>query len=164
MKVLLIGYGNPGRQDDGLGPAFAAAIEKLALPNVTVDSNYQLTVEDAEALTHHDAVVFADASVEGDGPFALSRLVPKRQVSFSSHSVAPDALLGLAESLFGSATPGYLLAIRGQGFDMFTEQMTDEAKANLEAAIEFLVPVLKSGQLAAAAGENEKNQTKPGAR
>jgi hydrogenase maturation protease len=28
-RVLVIGYGNPGRQDDGLGPAAAAEIEKL---------------------------------------------------------------------------------------------------------------------------------------
>ena len=48
-KVLLIGYGNPGRLDDGLGPALAAAVEKLAIPGVTVDADYQLNVEDAAA-------------------------------------------------------------------------------------------------------------------
>ena len=51
--ILLIGFGNPGRLDDGLGPALADAIEKLALPGVTVESNYQLTVEDAAEIAKH---------------------------------------------------------------------------------------------------------------
>jgi hydrogenase maturation protease len=29
-RVLVLGYGNPGRQDDGLGPAAVAEIEKMA--------------------------------------------------------------------------------------------------------------------------------------
>ncbi len=31
-RILLIGYGNPGRGDDGLGPLLAARIEALAIP------------------------------------------------------------------------------------------------------------------------------------
>ena len=46
-RILVIGYGNPGRLDDGLGPAVASAMEEFNLPGVSVDSNYQLTVEDA---------------------------------------------------------------------------------------------------------------------
>ena len=68
-KVLVIGYGNPGRLDDGLGPALAAAIESAAPAGVTVDADYQLTVEDAAAVAEHDVVVFADAAVDGPEPF-----------------------------------------------------------------------------------------------
>ena len=35
--MLLIGYGNAGRGDDGLGPAFAERIEAAGLPGVDVD-------------------------------------------------------------------------------------------------------------------------------
>ena len=63
-KVLLYGFGNPARGDDGLGPALAAAIEELAIPNITVDANYQLTVEDAADIAGYDAVVFADAATQ----------------------------------------------------------------------------------------------------
>ncbi|MDP8223765.1 MAG: hydrogenase maturation protease [Candidatus Lernaella stagnicola] len=161
-KILLIGYGNPVREDDGLGPALAADIEKRALPGVTVESNYQLSVEDAEALTHADAVIFADAAVEGPEPYCFRRIQPKEDLSFSTHSVTPDSLLGLARSLFDSQTPGYMLGIRGYSFAMFTEQMTDQAAANLRAAIEFLVPVLVSGQLDAQVGEETDGNTKHG--
>ena len=43
-RILVIGYGNPGRRDDGLGPALAARLEALALPGVTVESDFQLAI------------------------------------------------------------------------------------------------------------------------
>ena len=46
-RILLIGYGNPARVDDGLGPALAKAIEQLGLADITVETGYQLQVEDA---------------------------------------------------------------------------------------------------------------------
>ena len=82
-KVLLIGYGNPGRLDDGLGPALATAIEKLGIEGVTVDAAYQLSVEDAAAAAEHDIVVFADADVSGPEPFRFHRIEPAPALSFS---------------------------------------------------------------------------------
>ncbi|MBV8574206.1 MAG: hypothetical protein JOZ58_04080, partial [Acetobacteraceae bacterium] len=35
-RVLVLGYGNPGRQDDGLGPAAVAEIDRRAFPGVLV--------------------------------------------------------------------------------------------------------------------------------
>ena len=46
-RILLLGYGNPGRCDDGLGPAFAARIEARGLPGLDVFTDYQLTVDHA---------------------------------------------------------------------------------------------------------------------
>ena len=142
-KILLIGYGNPGRLDDGLGPALAAAVEKLNIPGITVEANYQLNVEDAAAMAQHDFVVFADADVTGPEPFSFRRIQPKREISFSSHSVEPEALFGLAQQLFGAKTEGYVLAIRGYCFDDFGESLSDRARANLAAAVEFITPVLR---------------------
>ena len=143
-KFLLIGYGNPGRLDDGLGPALAEAIESLDLPGVTVDSDYQLTVEDAAVVAEHDIVIFADASVDGDEPFFFKPIQPKATLSFSSHSVEPDALMALAIDLFQAKTKGYALGIRGYEFDEFEESLTPQAKENLQKAIQFIMPVLKN--------------------
>jgi hydrogenase maturation protease len=142
-RVLLIGYGNPGRQDDGLGPALARAVETLGLPGVTVDADYQLTVEDAEAAARHDVVVFADAARKGPEPFSFRRIEPRTQVSFSTHSVAPEAVLGLAGELFAARTEAYLLGIRGYDFDVLEEALSPRAVENLAAAIGFLEPVLR---------------------
>ncbi|MHC4675441.1 MAG: hydrogenase maturation protease, partial [Planctomycetota bacterium] len=68
-KILIIGYGNPGRLDDGLGPALANAVDKMNLPGVTAEADYQLAVEDAAALAQHDIVIFADADTCGNEPF-----------------------------------------------------------------------------------------------
>jgi hydrogenase maturation protease len=143
-KVLLIGYGNPAREDDGLGPAAAQAIEKLNIDGVSVDSNYQLTVEDAASAARHDVVVFVDAAVRGENPVMFYELEPKRSESFTSHSVAPETILGLTHDLFNAETRGFMLGIRGYSFDMFKEEMTTEASKNLEAAIKFITPLLQT--------------------
>lgn len=138
MRVLLLCWGNPARQDDGLGPAVAAAVEAWDLPGITVSCDYQLQVEDAAAIREHGAVIFVDAAVEGTGPFHFTRLEPREQASFSSHSLRPEALLGLCGRCFGREVPGWLLAVRGQAFAPFVESLSDAASANLAQALAFL--------------------------
>ncbi len=142
-RFLVIGYGNPGRLDDGLGPALAEAIEALALPAVTVEADYQLRVEDAALIAEHDVVVFADASVDGEAPFYVERLEASATMSFSTHSLQPKALLGLARDLFQSRTSAYLLGIRGYTFNAFGERLEAQAKENLSAATAYLTEVLR---------------------
>ncbi len=144
--MLLIGFGNPGRLDDGLGPALAAAVEALAIPGVTVDSDYQLTVEHAELAARHAAVIFADAAAAGPTPFAFERVEPSAgEVEFSSHSVSPAGVLALARDLFDAQPEGWLLAIRGEAFDDFEERLSDAARRNLAAALAFVETWLRAG-------------------
>ncbi|MCD4831173.1 MAG: hydrogenase maturation protease [Anaerohalosphaeraceae bacterium] len=137
-KILLLGYGNPGRLDDGLGPELAERIEKKNLPNVTVDADYQLMVEDAAVIAENDIVIFADAAVDGDGPFYFKPVIGKNEMSFSSHSAEPEQLVALAEKLFGAKTKCYILGIRGYEFNEFGQRLCDRAKTNLEKADEFI--------------------------
>ena len=141
--MLLIGYGNPGRLDDGLGPAFVAALETMGMPGVVTDSDYQLTVEDAAAVAEHDVVVFVDAACVGPEPFSFGKLAPGDSSSFSTHSVRADGVLALAEELFSARTAGYLLGIRGYEFNEFGERFSEGAQANLAAALAFFEPVLR---------------------
>jgi len=136
--VLLIGYGNPGRLDDGLGPALAAAASGMKLPGLTVDSDYQLTVEDAEAAARHDVVIFADAADAGPEPFVFRELTKTEDCSFSTHSVKPEEVLGLARRLFKARTRAYVLAIRGYEFNEFDERLSEGARENLAKAQRFL--------------------------
>jgi hydrogenase maturation protease len=153
LKILVLGFGNPGRLDDGLGPALAARLEALGLPGVTVDSDYQLTVEDAAQVAAHDVVIFVDAHVSCAPPFVFLRLQPRPSASFSSHSVRPDAVLGLAHTLFGGHTEGYVLGIRGHAFNEFGEHLSPEARANLDAACDFLVASLTTHEFLVTADE-----------
>lgn len=155
--VLLIGYGNPGRLDDGLGPEFAAALEKMALPGVTVDSDYQLTVEDAAAVAEHEFVIFVDAAVNGREPFSFAKVIPKPALGFSSHSMQPDTLVALAEELFGVSPKAYTLGIRGYEFNEFSENISVAAQENLASALQFMAGLLKTKRFAEAAREMEKS-------
>jgi hydrogenase maturation protease len=144
-KVLVIGYGNPGRFDDGLGPAFAEALEQRALAGVTVEADYQLTIEDARTVADHDVVVFVDASLADAEPFTFRRIKPKAASTFTSHVVEPEAVLALAEEVFGARPAAYVLAIRGYAFEEFGETISEPAQANMAAALEFLVRVIDEG-------------------
>ena len=148
-SVLLIGFGNPGRLDDGLGPALAEAVEelgseRLGLGRLEAVTCYQLAVEHAEEAARFDAVVFADADMVGPEPFDFQPLRPKLEAAFTTHDVAPATVLGLAHRVFGAETAGYMLSIRGYQFDDFGECLSPEAKANLAEAVEFCKSQLAS--------------------
>ena len=136
-RILFLGYGNPGRLDDGLGPAFAEALEELGLEGVSSEADYQLTVEDAAGLRDYQSVVFVDASTAGEEPFEFLPIAEQPAISFSTHSIKPQGVLALARELFGIAPRAYLLSIRGYDFNEFGEKLSEKAKANLGAALHY---------------------------
>ncbi len=150
-RILLIGYGNPGRLDDGLGPAIAACIEAISIPGVSVESDYQLSVEHAHDLTAYDVVVFADADMVINEPFYFRRLIPSVSSGLGSHEVTPGEVVSLALTLFGATTQAYLLGIRGYEFNDFGERLSDMARTNLAAAVDFLTSVIQKGNFDEAA-------------
>ena len=146
VKILVIGYGNPGRLDDGLGPAFAQAIEARDLPGVMVQNDYQLNVEAAADLAGCDVVLFADADVAANEPFRFERIHPDDdKLSFSTHHVSPQAVLKMAHEMFDALPKAYVVGIRGYEFNEFDERLSDKAAANLDAAVAFVADALRSG-------------------
>lgn len=144
--LLVIGYGNPGRLDDGLGPALAERLAALDLPDVNVETTCQLNVEDAAAAADHDRVIFVDASLRAAPPFTLRPVVPDTGTpEFTTHSLKPEQVIGLAYRVFGARTRAFLLEIRGSEFDDFGERLSPDASANLEAALTFLAGALRPG-------------------
>jgi len=137
--LLLIGYGNPGRGDDGLGPALVARLESLGLTGLETMSDYQLTVDMAHDVASFEAVVFADAAMSGPDPFSFSPVAPGAPLSFTSHSQRPEGVLYLAETLFGGRAQGHLLGIRGYHFGEFSEALSPEATRNLDATVDFVI-------------------------
>ncbi len=145
-RVLVLGYGNPGRLDDGLGPAVAEAVDGWRLDGVTASADYQLTVEDGYAAAGHEVVIFADAAAQGPAPYAWTRVRPEGASSFTTHSVTPQAVLGVASACFGAQPRAYVLAVRGYAFDAFGERLSPGARRNLAAAVAFLAEVLRTGR------------------
>ena len=153
-KILIIGYGNPGRLDDGLGPAFAEAVQKYNINGVSVDSDYQLTVEDAVDIAQHDIVLFADADVKGPEPFYLKKVKPATVVSLSSHSIKPNSLIGLVKESFNREVKAYVLGIRGYEFNEFEEKLSEKATQNLHEALIFIKPLLENSNFHEIRAEN----------
>ena len=144
-KVLFLGYGNPGRLDDGLGPALAARVEALSLKGMTVEADYQLAVENAFDVSRHDIVIFADAAVRGKAPFFFKEIHPRSPLGLGSHSVSPEAVLFFAERLFHSRARAYVLGIRGYEFNGYNERLSARAEKNLEEAFQFVARLVQSG-------------------
>lgn len=148
-RTLVLGWGNPGRLDDGLGPALARRVESHHLPGVVVGTGYQLQVEDAADLRDFDRVIFVDADRSGAEPFEARTIGPTSSgVGFSSHSVTPGALLSIARDLFDAEPEAWLVGVRGYEFDEFGEGLSPRAEENLEHAADFVCAAVAAASLA----------------
>ncbi len=145
MQILVYGYGNPGRQDDGLGVELVSRLEKWAaeneLANVEFDSNYQLNIEDAETISTKDLVIFADASVEEIDDFYLSKVDGDTAISFTTHSASPGYIVQLCQELFQREPVVFLLHIKGYEWEM-KEGLSIRAMDNLAKAMVCLKGIL----------------------
>ena len=143
--TLVLGWGNPGRGDDGLGPELVRRIQAEGLPGVEAETAYQLQVEDAAEVARFRRVVFVDADRRQADPFLFEPLHPEGgRLRFSTHSVSPATILALARELFGAEPEAWILGIRGHEFDEFREQLSARAAANLDQALEFLQSTLRA--------------------
>ncbi len=149
--VLVYGYGNPGRQDDGLGPALVGMLERERIPGVVTDCNYQLQIEDAVAVSESDAVIFVDALSVGGEPFTFGELEPSNDITFTTHTMSPASVLALSHELYGRPPRAYLLAIRGYEWEL-VEGLSQAAAGNLEAAFRFIGP--RIGEILAGIGRD----------
>ena len=146
-KILIYGYGNPGRQDDGLGNLFVDKLEEWVelqkLEGFEFDSNYQLNIEDAAAVADKDLVIFADASTEEIDDFILTPVDASTKVAFTTHAASPGYIMGLSKKLYNKFPPTYLLHIKGYEWD-FREGLSKQAKQNLQGSLEMMKEKLRN--------------------
>jgi len=141
FKILIYGYGNPGREDDGLGIELVKRTEEWAkqtgMTGIEFDSNYQLNIEDADAISGKDVVIFADASTEDIEDYVLTEVTGEREVSFTTHAASPGYIVMLCNDLFGKCPKVFLLHVKGYKWE-FKEGLSEEAEKNLQKALNFL--------------------------
>ena len=142
--ILLVGYGNPSRGDDALGPLVLERVAarlsaQVRTGEIELLTDFQLQVEHVLDLAQRSRVVFVDASVSCGAPFEWTPLAPVRDASYSSHFMSPAALLQAYSDVMEEAPPPcYVLGIRGYEFEL-GRPLTAAASVNLEAALEFLI-------------------------
>jgi len=149
LQILIYGYGNPGRQDDGLGNLFVDTVkawaEEKGLSNISFDSNYQLNIEDAAEISDKDIVIFVDASIEDIESFEFEEITPEAKVEFSMHAVSASYVVHLCRDIYQKSPKSFLLHIKGYEWE-FMEGITANALKNFEKSFEYLKPMLLNPQ------------------
>ena len=105
-------------------------------------TDFQLQPEHALDLEGRRRVLFIDASVSCDPPYAFSRLAPQAEVGYTTHAMNPAALLAVFRQITGRAPPpAWLLTLRGLSFELGAP-LSPEAQSHLEAAADFVASLL----------------------
>jgi len=150
--VLVIGYGNTLRRDDGVG---VRAAELLAadsrLSDVEVQPHYQLLPEMALDIGACSLVIFIDAdlrglpgsievrAIEADAP--RSDADARAQPGASSHHVGGGELVALAGELTGHRPEAVEIGI-GIADTEFGETLTPAVEASLPKVVELVVDLI----------------------
>ncbi|HYG35996.1 MAG TPA: hydrogenase maturation protease [Clostridia bacterium] len=135
--LLIIGYGNTLRSDDGLGPKVAEAIGALNLPGVEVLSCGLLTPELADPVSKSRQVVFVDAAVDAPREVQLRKLVPADSSRILAHAANPCTILALARDVFGYAPSAWWLTIPAEELGI-GEQFSALAERGFATAISHI--------------------------
>ena len=169
--VLVVGYGNPLRSDDGVGPVVAEHLacdprfagadvraERQLTPELALDASRSwllVLVDAAEGVAAGEVVIrelglSGSAAAEGGLAGRIDEGGPPL-----THHVDPAALLGLAAELWGAA-PRTLLVGIGPGSLELGEEFTPEVEAAGPRAIEAVadaMAALRDARTGGGAGE-----------
>jgi hydrogenase maturation protease len=135
--LLIIGYGNTLRRDDGVGPKVAETIAELALPGVRTLACALLTPELAEAASQASVVIFVDAAVDAPREVRLRKLEPAKSSQVMAHAASPATLLALARDVFGHTPEAWWLTIPVENLAI-GEEFSPLAQRGFETAMREL--------------------------
>ena len=142
MKILVCGYGNPFRTDDGVGHILAEDLAKELGERgeeTELSLEHQLLPELAEDFSRFDLLIFCDARVpSNDGgdveEYRIDEIAPDPHLEgLNIHSIGPGWLLSLAQSLGRGVPPSVLISVEGESFD-FGDEITPLCRERMERA------------------------------
>jgi hydrogenase maturation protease len=133
LHLVIVGFGNTLRQDDGFGPAVVEALmAQPHPPGVVLFARQTLTPELAETLANARAVIFVDASAELEPGRVEHRVIhgePTEDVSMV-HALSPGALLTWTERLYGRAPVAELWLVGVESTEL-SETLTATVRARV---------------------------------
>ncbi len=132
-RLVILGYGNPSRGDDALGPLLLDRIADLpGHPELITD--FQLQVEHAADLEEAGLALFLDAGASCSPPWRLERLRAQQDVGYTTHALSPAAVLAVFRQVYGKEPPpAFLLTVAGESFELGAG-LSKGAAAHLESA------------------------------
>ncbi len=146
-RVVVLGWGNVTRTDDALGPLLLEHVRRAQLQHVTIVEDFQLQPEHAFDLSGHDLALFVDAGFKTPEPFVFFQTAPRASITFSSHKLAPEAVLDIHERVLGETPPpAFVLCVAGEDFSVGDTLSTTTVR-RLELASDFLLQRLRCPSL-----------------
>jgi hydrogenase maturation protease len=112
VRVVVVGYGNELRRDDGLGPAVARTVASWGRPGVSAVAAHQLTPELAATLAGAERAWFVDARADDAGAgVCVGPVEPRDGAGPTGHALDPWRLLALTRAAFGRCPEAWLVTV-----------------------------------------------------
>jgi hydrogenase maturation protease len=154
MRTLVVGYGNPDRQDDGVAWQVIAALrQRLGQRPLAEDETgleqlegeadsiqlLQLGPELLETAVQYEQLIFVDAHVRQDRRDLFWETIEAAAAPAAfTHHMTPAMFLALLAALYGARPDGMIVSIRGHQFD-FARALSAATQALVEPAVELIV-------------------------
>ncbi len=135
--VLVIGYGNDMRRDDGAGRWVADQIEMLGRDDIDVRSVTQLSPEMALDVAGRSLVVFVDASVDTK-ELHVRPVEANPGVQVMTHHGDPASLLALVPTVGTMPAEAHLVSIPASDLDLGFEMSPPTQSAAGRAVVAIL--------------------------
>ncbi len=137
-RILIVGYGNRLRSDDGLGFRAAEELSRAGpVAGTEILVRHQLTPELAESISHVETVLFIDASRVGrPGEIRCTQVNPQPPDLLLAHQLTPATLLSLCCELYGVCPQAFEISLCGECFEL-GEKLSGNVAAGLPRLIEF---------------------------
>lgn len=143
-KILVIGLGNPLREDDGIGAEVVEILEKRMAPatreKVTLLAGHQVDLIQAAIIKDYDKVIFVDAQTGmSSQPVQIKKMTPANDApTFTSHIGSIPVLLSITERVFGQVPDCYLVAVQGSDF-AFEHSLSAAGKNNAALGAQAII-------------------------
>lgn len=149
-RVLVIGYGNPHRQDDRAGHLVAETIRGWAArehrSHIHVITAYQLDLDMVEEISAADVVYFSDAHVLSySDEIVITPVYAEKEQGFTTHLITPSGLFALCQELYNHMPRGTLVSVPGEWFDMGDETSPRTAEKAAQAATFVMQAIVALG-------------------
>ena len=153
MNTLVIGYGNPLRGDDGVGPQVVEQLAAWSEEKLQTRAVHQLTPELAAEISLVEEVWFVDAWVGGVTP-TVQQLTVTTALPVMDHGWQPEGLLQLAKTLYDAEPVAYHLLIPAQQFD-YGENLSEMARKGIDWAVQTIKAAVDKSAVAAQSESQE---------
>lgn len=137
---LVIGYGNPLRGDDGLGPEVARRVgEIISGTALEILTPHQLAPELAEPVSRARLVIFVDARLgEIAGAWTSEEIKPADTLPPAiTHHLTPPVLLAYARALYGACPRALAVSVVAASFEC-GEQLSPAVAAAVPDVVRFI--------------------------